>query len=306
MKVCSHCKTQNNVSANFCKQCGFVFPDINLKAGNIDNSLINKVNELQRRVNEAETNSKNAQREINILNSRISTIDKSNTILQKDLTRTKRQLSEANNNINSERQKTQNALKEVDEVKKSLEEAESSKNKLNKLYFILLIIISCFAITKCNSNIQKENEITSIKNKRSELLSQVKKLKEENGKLTTSKNSLLVTLGNVSKNNPLIINDISIRSDNGSSKSSISRYAKSLNSRLSIFSLTSGPIHIKEKFLYPWGTSYSDNTVHVSKNENTTFECSSWYTDGTWQPGTYRFEYYYNGKLIGLKSFKIN
>ena len=61
MKVCSHCKTQNNDSANYCRQCGFVFPDVNLQSGNIDNSLVDKVNELQKRVSDAEANSNNSQ-----------------------------------------------------------------------------------------------------------------------------------------------------------------------------------------------------------------------------------------------------
>ena len=62
MKVCSHCKTQNNDSANYCRQCGFVFPDVNLQSGNIDNSLVDKVNELQNRVSDAEANSNNSKR----------------------------------------------------------------------------------------------------------------------------------------------------------------------------------------------------------------------------------------------------
>ena len=79
MKVCSHCKTQNNDSANYCRQCGFVFPDVNLRSGKIDNSLIDKVNELQKRISDAEANANNSQREINTLNSRVSSLVNSNS-----------------------------------------------------------------------------------------------------------------------------------------------------------------------------------------------------------------------------------
>jgi len=307
MKVCSHCKTQNNDSANYCRQCGFVFPDVNLQSGNIDNSLVDKVNELQKRVSDAEANTNSAQREINTLNSKVSSLVSTNSNLQNKLTQTERQLSSANTALNNEKQKTLNAEKIANEEKKAKESAESSKNGLHTLYIIIIVIISIVAISQCNGNTQKESEITSLQSKKSELSNQVKKLKEENDRLTTTKNSLSSALEKLAKNNPIIINDISVRGDNGSyTTSSISRYAKNINSRLSIYSLTSGTIYIKEKFIYPWGTSYSDQTFYVSKNENTTLECSGWHTEGTWETGTYRFEYYYNGKLIGSKSFNIN
>ena len=85
MKVCSHCKVQNSDSANYCRQCGFVFPHIDMQSVNKENSLIDKVNELQKRISDAESNSNSSQREIKTLNSRVSSLVSSNSSLQDKL-----------------------------------------------------------------------------------------------------------------------------------------------------------------------------------------------------------------------------
>lgn len=55
----------------------------------------------------------------------------------------------------------------------------------------------------------------------------------------------------------------------------------------------------------PSGYSYMDTVTMESGNHS--YELSGWGadTDGHWGKGTYRFEFYYNGNLIGSKSFTV-
>lgn len=55
----------------------------------------------------------------------------------------------------------------------------------------------------------------------------------------------------------------------------------------------------------PSGYSYM-NTVDMESGSHT-YELSGWGsdTDGKWGKGSYRFEFYYNGNLIGTKSFTV-
>lgn len=324
MKVCSHCKTQNNDSANYCRQCGFVFPDVNLQSGNIDNSLVDKVNELQKRVSDAEANSSNSQREINTLNSRVSSLVNSNSSLQNKLTQTERQLSSANNAVNSERQKAQNAQKEADNAKKSLEEAESSKSTLHTFYIIALIALGITALVQFYGKQNNESEINRLKSEKSEinrlkseLESQVKTLKSENSNLSNTNRSLSSVLEKVGSKTPLFLGDVSIRNDGESYGSTIySSRTTYINPKVEIFSLTDGRVDINVKLYTPYGLStgtsssggysYSDY-FYVSKNQTTTCEFNGWGgTDkGHWSSGNYRFEFYYKGKCIGSKSFTI-
>ncbi|MCR5360398.1 MAG: hypothetical protein K6E73_00110 [Bacteroidales bacterium] len=317
MKVCSHCKTQNNDSANYCRQCGFVFPDVNLQSGNIDNSLVDKVNELQKRVSDAEANSINSQREINTLNSRVSSLVSTNSTLQNKLTQTERQLSSANNTISSERQKAQNAQKEVDNARKSLEDAESSKSTLHILYIIIIVILGITAFVQCNGNQSKESEIYSLQNKKSELEGQVKTLKSENSNLSNTNKSLSSVLEKVGSKTPLFLGDVSIRNSGESYGSTIySSRTTYINPKVEIFSLTDGRVDINVKLYTPYGLStgtsssggYSySNYFYVSKNQTTTCEFNGWggKDKGHWSSGNYRFEFYYKGKCIGSKSFTI-
>lgn len=317
MKVCSHCKTQNNDSANYCRQCGFVFPDVNLQSGNLDNSLIDKVNELQKRVSDAEANSSNSQREINTLNSRVSSLVSSNCTLQNKLTQTERQLSSANSTINTERQKAQNAQKEADNAKKSLEEVESSKSTLHLLYIIVIVVLGITAFVQCNGNQNKESEIYSLQNKKSELETQINTLKSQNTNLTNTNKSLSSVIEKVRSKTPLFLGDVSIRNSGESYGSTIySSRTTYINPKVEIFSLIDGRVDINVKFYTPYGLStgtsssggysYSDY-FYVSKNQSTTYEFNGWggTHKGHWSSGNYRFEFYYKGKCIGSKSFTI-
>lgn len=320
MKVCSHCKTQNNDSANYCRQCGFVFPDVNLQSGNIDNSLVDKVNELQKRVSDAEANSSNSQREINTLNSRVSSLVNSNSSLQNKLTQTERQLSSANNAINSERQKAQNAQKEADNAKKSLEESESSKSTLHFLYIIALVILGITAFVQCNGNQNKESEIYSLQNKKSELENQINTLKSQNTNLTNTNKSLSSVLEKVGSKTPLFLGDVSVRNSGESYGSTIySSKTTYINPKVEIFSLVDEKVDIYVKFYTPYGLSTGSSSMKVpsgfsygdsfymKKNSSTTCEFSGWGSEkkGCWNSGNYRFEFYYKGKCIGSKSFTI-
>lgn len=317
MKVCSHCKTQNNDSANYCRQCGFVFPGINLKSGNIDNSLVDKVNELQKRVSDAEISSNNSQREISTLNSRVSSLVSSNSTLQNDLAQTRRQLSSSNSSLNTERQKAQNAQKEADEAKKSLEEAESSKSTLHTLYIIALIALGITAFVQCNGNQNKESEIYSLNNEKTELTNQVKTLKSQNASLSNTNKSLSSIIEKVGSKTPLFLGDVSVRnSGEGYGTTIYSSKTTYINPKVEIFSLVDGRVDIYVKFYTPYGLStgtsssggysYSDY-FYMTKNQSTTCEFNGWGgTDkGHWSSGNYRFEFYYKGKCIGTKSFTI-
>lgn len=317
MKVCSHCKTQNNDSANYCRQCGFVFPDVNLRSGKIDNSLIDKVNELQKRISDAEANANNSQREINTLNSRVSSLVNSNSSLQNKLTQTERQLTSANSTISSERQKAQNAQKEADNAKKSLEEAESSKSTLHLLYIIVVVVFGITALLQCNGNQNKESKIYSLQNSNSELENQIKTLKSQNANLTNTNKSLSSVIEKVGSKTPLFLGDVSIRNSGESYGSTIySSKTTYINPKVEIFSLTNGRVDIYVKFYTPYGLStgtsssggysYSDY-FYVTKNQTTTCEFIGWggTNKGHWSAGNYRFEFYYKGKCIGSKSFTI-
>lgn len=320
MKVCSHCKTQNGDSANYCRQCGFVFPDVNLQSGNIDNSLIDKVNELQKRVSDAEANSNNSQNEINTLNSRVSSLVSKNTSLQNKLTQTEHQLNSANSTIKSERQKVQNAQKEADEAKKSLSKAKSSKLTLHVFYIIVLILFAITAFFQFGVNQTTKSEIYSLQNKKSELESQVKTLKSENSNLSNTNKSLSSVLEKVGSKTPLFLGDVSIRNSGESYGSTIySSRTTYINPKVDIFSLIDGKVDIYVKFYTPYGLSTGDSNMKVpygysygdsfylSKNSSTSCEFSGWGKEdkGHWSPGNYRFEFYYKGKCIGSKSFKV-
>lgn len=282
MKVCSHCKTQNNDSANYCRQCGFVFPDVNLQSGNIDNSLIDKVNELQKRVSDAEVNSNNSQREINTLNSRVSSLVSSNSSLQNRLTQTERSLASANSTINSERQKAKNAQKEADEAKKSLSEAESSKSTLHAFYLISLIALGITALVQC-----------------------------------IGKSTLSGIVEKVSGNTPLIVSSVEIRDASTSYGATIySKNTTYLYPRITAYSLVDGSQKVYVKLYTPYGLStgnsspsgYSyDYTIYPSKNQTGTYELSGWGNNdkGNWASGSYRVEIWCKGKCIGTKSFTI-
>lgn len=317
MKVCSHCKTQNNDSANYCRQCGFVFPDVNLQSGNIDNSLIDKVNELQKRVSDAEADSNNSQREINTLNSKVSSLVNSNSSLQNKLTQTERQLSSANDTTFFERQKAQEARKEADKAKNSLEEAESSKSTLHVLYMIAIIALGITAFVQCNQNLNKENEINYLYGKKSNLESQVKTLKSQNTDLTNANKSLSSVLERIGSKTSLFLGDVSFRNSGESYGNTIySNKTTYINPKVEIFSLIDGRVDINVKFYTPYGLStgtsssggysYSDY-FYVTKNQTTTCEFNGWggSDKGHWSSGNYRFEFYYKGKCIGTKSFTI-
>lgn len=82
-------------------------------------------------------------------------------------------------------------------------------------------------------------------------------------------------------------------------------------------SLISGKARIDVKFYTPYGLSQGDtsprgysysSTIDVTAYQTILTELSGWGGEkkGHWAPGNYRFEFYYDGNLIGKKSFTIH
>ena len=124
-------------------------------------------------------------------------------------------------------------------------------------------------------------------------------------------------LEKIGSKTPLFIGDVSIRNSGDSYGQTIYDYSNTyINPKVEIFSLIDGRVDIYVKLYTPYGMStgssspsgysYSDY-FYLTKNSNNTCEFKGWGGSdrGHWNSGSYRFEFYYQGKCIGSKSFTI-
>lgn len=300
MKICSNCKIENKDTANFCRQCGFVFSGVKLSGSTIDAALVDKVNELQKRVCDAETKSNNAECEIKILNSRVSSLVSTNSNLQSKLTETKRQLSSANNSLATERQNVQNAKKEADDAKKAMKAAKS-KVGLHLFYIFVIVAISIIAFFQYQERLDKnyQNHLLSSKN-------------------STLSEQISILFNRYNNGSPLIINSVSVRNSGEDYGDPISSNRTTyINPKIELFSLIDEYVEIYVKLFTPYGLSTgkdspngytSSEEFRVGKNSITTCQFSGWggEDEGYWESGYYRYEFYYKGNCIGSYEFEVH
>lgn len=305
-RICSHCKTENSETANYCRKCGFILPGGNTEVSS-DKTLISKIKDLQEKISEVENESTSKDNELINLSSEKTVLRQSVSKLQTENGNLRSSLSSANKRADS-------AEQEVKKVKSELSESKSSKTAIHFLYIVLVTIGSIFGIVQYN-NI--DNEISSLNSDNLQLTEQINSLKSENSTLTKTNKSLAEILEKVGRKTPLFLGDISVRNSGESYGSTIySSRTTYINPKVEIFSLTDGRVDINVKLYTPYGLStgtsssggysYSDY-FYVSKNQTTTCEFNGWggKDKGHWSSGNYRYEFYYKGKCIGSKSFTI-
>lgn len=279
MKICSNCKIENKDTANFCRQCGFVFPGVKLSGSTVDAALVDKVNELQKRVCDAET---------------------TKSKLQSKLTETKRQLSSANNSLATERQNVQNAKKEADDAKKAMK-AVKFKVGLHLFYIFVIVAISIIAFIQYQERLDKNHQNYSLSSKNRTLSEQI---------------SILFNRYNYGS--PLIINSVSVRNSGEDYGDPISSNRTTyINPKIELFSLIDEYVEIYVKLFTPYGLSTGKNSPNgytsskefrVGKNSITTCQFSGWggEDEGYWESGYYRYEFYYKGNCIGSYEFEVH
>lgn len=308
-RICSHCKTENSETANYCRKCGFVLPGGSTEVSS-DKTLISKIKDLQDKITQVETESKSKDNDLINLASEKSALRQNVSKLQTENGNLSSSLSSANKRADT-------AEQEAKKAKSDLSESESGKTAMHVLYIILIVVASIFGIVQCNSNKNKDYEISSLNSDKSQLTEQINSLKSKNSTLTSTNKSLSDILEKVGSKTPLFLGDVSVRNEGGSYGSTIySGNTTYINPKVEIFSLVDGRVDISIKFYNPYGLStgssssggysYSDY-FYMSKNQSTTCEFKGWGgTDkGHWSSGNYRFEFYYKGKCIGSKSFTI-
>lgn len=312
-RICSHCKTENSETANYCRKCGFVLPGGSTEVSS-DKTLISKIKDLQDKITQVETESKSKDNDLINLASEKSALRQNVSKLQTENGNLRSSLSSANKRADT-------AEQEAKKAKFDLSESESGKTTIHVLYIILIVVASIFGIVQCNNNQNKEYEISSLNSDKSQLSEQVNSLKSENTKLTNSNNSLSSILEKLGSKNPLYLGDVYIKNSGESYGSTIySRNTTYITPKLEIFSLIEGNVDILVKFYTPYGLSTGTgdwappapgfsykSSVYLQKNQNCTVELSGWGgTDkGHWSSGAYRFEFYYKGKCLGTKSYTI-
>lgn len=305
-KICSHCKIENNSTANFCRHCGFAFSSFN--GGNEQGVIfVNKIKELQTQINLIEEKLHKeadkvllAHREKNILQQKIGTLEKQNNDL-----------------LSTTQTNDRQAREEADTLRKHLEESKSTRGILLICSIIGAIILGVICIAQYNSKTDKEAQILSLSSETSKLKSEVSSLNDSKNSLESLNQSLSDVLKKVSNETPLIISNIEVRNDGENYESSIySSNTTYLNTRLTIFSLTEGSCSLYIKLYTPYGLSRGSNSpdgysqeeqIYVYRNQSNKFELRGWgnKTKGHWNSGNYRYEIWYKGKCIGTKSFSI-
>lgn len=301
MKTCTNCNTENKDSSNFCRKCGFILPGFKKKDVNVDIALIEKVNELQKKVTSSENEIKKLKSKEDLFTTNITT-------LQSKLTESQEQLSNAYKAYNSERLKVTEAEKKADAAIKELQEANNSSSST----FFIIAIITLIVIS-ISLYIDNNKKIEANKT----LYHKVSNLESTNSKLTKENKSMSSIISKIGKNNPLFTGNIYIK--NGTENYGAKIYSRNttyLYPKVEIFSLIEGNVDINVKLIAPYGLSvgksspkgysYKDS-FYLQKNTTTSCEFAGWGSsiEGNWSPGTYKYEFYYKGKCIGSKSFKI-
>lgn len=149
-------------------------------------------------------------------------------------------------------------------------------------------------------------ELQSEQDKRSELYRKNEQLTKQNNILEDFAAS------------GLVVTDVDIKNDGDNYNETIySRNTTYINPQITVSSLVSGDKDIYIKFITPSGLSRGDESpqgysykraISVSEYESNVYELDGWggATKGHWPAGNYRFEFYYDGKLIGQKPFTIH
>lgn len=291
-KICTHCKTENSASANYCRKCGFLLPDGNAEVSS-DKTLITKIKDLQNKVSEAETESKlmnnswvNLTNEKSSLQQRVSSLQKDNDNLLSDL-----YFAEKRANAAEEEAKRANAAEqEAKNAKSKLSKSKFHKLTLHLIYIIIIIGVSIFGIIQCDNN----------------------------SSLNSTNEDLYDFLENVGDITPFVVGDIDVWNKGERGDDFIfSSNTTYIIPEVEIFSFISGYVDIYVKLYTPDGLSTGDSSpsgysykdeFYLHKYTSDTYEFKGWggKDKGHYPPGEYLFEFYYKGKCIGSKSFTIN
>lgn len=279
-KICTHCKTENSASANYCRKCGFLLSDGNAEVSS-DKTLITKIKDLQNKVSEAETESKlmknslfNLTDEKSSLQQRVNSLQKENGNLLSDL-------CSANQRANAAEQEAKNA-------KSKISKSKFHKLILHLIYIIIIIGVSIFGIIQCNNNLS----------------------------LNSTNEDLYDFLENVGDITPFLVGDIDVWNKGERSDAIYSSNTTYIIPEVEIYSFISGYVDIYVKLYTPDGLSTGDSSpsgysykdeFYLYKYTSNICEFKGWGGEdkGHYPPGEYLFEFYYRGKCIGSKSFTI-
>lgn len=207
----------------------------------------------------------------------------------------------------------------------ALDEANSSKRALNFVLAVCIVgaaaigIYAFYLYAKWGSAQQElgqaKSDVSILRGSNDLLTKQI-----ENQKATLATFQQLLDKFGASK---LVASEISVKNQGEDYGETIySRNTTYIYPRVEITSLISGEKEIWVKFYGPMGLSHGNgqangtyysnytykNVINVTAYKTETFELSGWGGEkkGYWGPGNYRFEFYYDGKLIGKKSFTIH
>lgn len=281
-KICTHCKTENSASANYCRKCGFLLPDGNAEVSS-DKTLITKIKDLQNKVSEAETESKlmnnswvNLTNEKSSLQQRVSSLQKDNGNLL--------------SNLYSANQRANAAEQEVKNAKSKLSKSKFHKLTLHLIYIIIIIGVSIFGIIQCNNNLS----------------------------LNSTNEDLYDFLENVGDITPFVVGDIDVWNEGERGDDFIfSSNTTYIIPEVEIFSfITDYDVDIYVKLYTPDGLSTGKTSpsgysykqkVDLDRYKSNYCRFKGWggKDKGFYSPGEYLLEFYYKGKCIGSKSFTI-
>lgn len=192
-------------------------------------------------------------------------------------------------------------------VTKSLDVNSLSSNGdgiMHLLGLAVAVILMLICVSQCND---KENAI-----KENDELSHTLSL------IRTKNNQLEKTVTDIGNIQPVFVSKIEVRNADGKYGETIySKNTTYINIRVSTISLVNRDVNVYVKMITPQGVvSRGDNspkgysymqTIHAKRGEYKSIEFTGWGRDrkGFWWAGTYKFELYIDGKLVGEKSLTI-
>lgn len=280
-RICTHCKTENSETANYCRKCGFVLPGGSTEVSS-DKTLISKIKDLQDKISEVETESKSKDNELINLTSE-------KTALRQSVSKLQTENGSLHSRLSSAKKRADSAEQEAKQAKSDLSESESGKIVMHILYIILVVAASIFGIVQYNNN---------------------QSLFKENSKYHSISESL-------SKTHPVIVTSIDVRNKGEDYGDKIySRNTTYLNPRINVVSFVSDDAVFYVRLYTPYGLSQGDSSpkgysnktqCHISRNTQDTIVMVGWGNKekGHWGKGEYRYEIYYKDKCIATKKFTI-